>query len=100
MSRHRFLLIGALAGLVACTGRDETNTLTAPTGVRPSASVAASAAVAADEVVSLPEHAPPVCEGYLEHRNEFKKQLAENPSDEDLQDNLAGVNAFLNANCR
>jgi hypothetical protein len=102
MSRHRFLLIGALAALTACIGRDEANDapLTGPRpAAAPSASVAPTEAVA-DEITSLPEDAPSICRAYLARRDLYKTQLAEQPDNEDLRDRVDGANSFLNETCR
>ena len=97
---NTLLAAGILVGLVACTGRDDSVTPTAPTSPKPSAAISASETVVVAEVDSLDADAPPICKGTLARRNETKESVAEHPDDQDLKDSLEGLNAFLDENCR
>jgi hypothetical protein len=95
MSRHRFLLIGALAALTACVGREDTNTPTAPAVVRPSAGISASSANAdaGDESSSS------ACIAYTARRDAAQKLLAASPNDLRLQDRVESLEELVADAC-
>ncbi len=91
MSRSSFLLLGALAGLVACSDREDSSSTTGP---RPSAGVSASVATATSEPKST------VCLAYEHELTVQQGILAQQPSNTDAQESVTNISAYVKENCQ
>ncbi|MES2523968.1 MAG: hypothetical protein V4617_14775 [Gemmatimonadota bacterium] len=92
------LALASVTALVACS--DSSADAVAPTEPVKAAAAAVVADSATGEILTLADDAPSICQAYLARRNSLKAQLAQNPTDEDLQGGVADYNEYLSSNCR
>jgi hypothetical protein len=101
MPRHRFLLIGALAGLLvtslsACTDNRGQDTVVGPNTLVGSSELRGPAlSLSADQESAMST----ACISFVRTRDELKAQLAQTPSDAELQGSVASWEQAIKANC-
>jgi hypothetical protein len=95
MSLPRLLLISALAGLAACTGREDSSSVAGP---RPSAGISASSATTSDADAG-DEGSSSACIAYTARRDAAAKLLSASPDDLRLQDRVESLQEIVDDVC-